>query len=94
MSFALRVWSVAGMPEIDQFNGRYIASYADTDCGRGAMTFSNYYAGAIRFATAREALTYWRQISRTVPLRPDGRPNRPLTAFTVEVVAEEDHDAD
>jgi hypothetical protein len=90
MSVALRVVSVAGMPEIDQYNGRFIASYEDTACGRGTMTFSNYFAGALRFTTAREALSYWRQISRTVPVRPDGRPNRPLTAFTVEIVREGD----
>lgn len=93
MSYALRVVSVAGIPEIDQFNGKYIAGYKDTACGRGAITWSNIFADALRFATPREALMYWRQISRTVPIRPDGRPNRPLTAFTVELVGEEDHDA-
>jgi len=93
VSYALRVVSVAGIPEIDQFNGAYIAGYEDTPCGRGAITWSKTFAGALHFATPREALTYWGQISRTVPIRPDGKPNRPLTAFTVELVGEEDDDA-
>jgi hypothetical protein len=31
-----------------------------------------------------EWLDLWQRPSTEVPLRPDGRPNRPLTAFTVE----------
>ena len=37
---------------------------------------------ARQFADAGEALTYWKQENG---MRPDGRPNRPLTAFNVEV---------
>ena len=32
-----------------------------------------------------EALEEWRRASKRWPTRPDGRPNRPLTAFTVEI---------
>jgi hypothetical protein len=28
----------------------------------------------------------WKRTSKTHPRRPDGKPNRPMTAFTVEVV--------
>jgi len=41
---------------------------------------------AMRFKSHPEAWKLWNTQSRTVPLRPDGRPNKPLTAFTVSIV--------
>jgi len=41
---------------------------------------------ARHFENAGEALLFWSTQSRVKPRRPDGKPNRPLTAFTVEVV--------
>lgn len=32
------------------------------------------------------AFELWRKVDDRTPLRPDGKPNRPLTAFTVEIV--------
>ena len=40
---------------------------------------------AMQFAHARDALDCWRQTDPRQPKRPDGRPNRPLTSFTVEI---------
>ncbi len=46
-------------------------------------------AKAKRFASKIEAFECWRQISKRDPyggrLAPDGKPNRPLTAFTVQI---------
>jgi hypothetical protein len=39
---------------------------------------------AARFST-QVAMETWRRQSRTAPLRPDGKPNRPLAAFTVVI---------
>jgi hypothetical protein len=44
----------------------------------------------MRFKTAGEAWMLWRRPSRVRPVRADGKPNRPLTAFTIEVLDEED----
>jgi len=44
-----------------------------------------YASDAMKFATVAEAWDYWRQQSPDLPLRPDGQPNRPLTALTVAV---------
>jgi hypothetical protein len=40
---------------------------------------------AMIFPTHVEALMFWKTQSTIVPLRPDGKPNRPLTAFSVSV---------
>jgi hypothetical protein len=47
-------------------------------------------AEARRFPDVRAALTYWKRQSTVQPLRTDGQPNRPLTAFTVDVLRLED----
>lgn len=42
---------------------------------------------ARRFPDAGAALTYWKRPSTVHPVRStDGKPNRPLTAYTVELV--------
>lgn len=40
---------------------------------------------ALVFSSAVEAWELWRTQSQTVPTRPDGRPNRPLTALNIVV---------
>jgi hypothetical protein len=41
---------------------------------------------ARQFGTPAEAFETWRKVCQRQPERPDGKPNRPLTAFTVTVV--------
>lgn len=41
---------------------------------------------AMRFETPTAAFSVWKSVSPNLPTRPDGKPNRPLTAFTAEVV--------
>jgi hypothetical protein len=35
--------------------------------------------------TSREAFELWRSVDPRNPVRPDGRPNRPFTAFSISV---------
>jgi hypothetical protein len=53
--------------------------------GRGTATWTEDPAEAIRFASQAAAIEFWRRQSSVRPLRDDGQPNRPLTAFTVSV---------
>lgn len=41
---------------------------------------------AKQFTSMLEATEFWKRQSTVQPLRHDGRPNRPLTAHTVEMV--------
>jgi len=70
-----------------EFDGKYIVSFADTPDGHGVLRVSGKQSEAKVFATSSEAIDFWRQPSSFVPLRPDGEPNRPLTAFTIEIEA-------
>ena len=55
----------------------------DAFAGLGHVTITHDRRKAMRFANVGEAWECWRRQSALVPLRPDGKPNRPLTAFTV-----------
>ena len=52
----------------------------------GQVSFTPTLERALRFDTAALALETWKRQSRKAPLRPDGEPNRPLTAFTMAIV--------
>lgn len=65
----------------------WIEAHEDTACGRGHTTFTRDRTRAVSFDSPADAIEYWRQQSKTVPTRPDGKPNRPLTAFTVEILS-------
>lgn len=69
----------------------YLKSYdLDADDGRGDVTLTSDPGEALRFKDVREALEAWKAPSTVRPIRPDGRPNRPLTAWTAELMRVED----
>ena len=68
-------------------SGRYVVSWnPHTRAGTLDITSTADLAQATRFAL-REVFDTWRAISKRQPRRPwDHKPNRPLTAITVEIV--------
>lgn len=69
------------------FNGKYLTVYTPNGFGgNGLIATSVFIREAKLFNDSIEALNCWRQVSKTHPVRPDGKPNRPLTAYTVELV--------
>ena len=66
--------------------GTYLLS-GDHDAagGRGSFFFTTEPHDAKRFADNGEAFEFWRRQSTTRPRRPDGKPNRPMTAYTVSI---------
>jgi hypothetical protein len=53
--------------------------------GRGYGVFTDKILRAKRFASKADALAFWNTQSTVQPWRPDGRPNKPLTALSVEI---------
>lgn len=86
------VWflQAIGVPGIaDEFIGEpvYLSEFdPDGHGGRGSFDWTADPDKAIRFPLASAARALWQTQSASVPLRPDGKPNRPLTAFTVDIV--------
>jgi hypothetical protein len=75
---------VTGEPT--DLDGGFLLTYTpDGHDGRGFAEVTRNVALAKRYATGREAMEDWARVSATHPVRVDGKPNRPLSAFTVEV---------
>ena len=70
--------------------GQYLESFDfEAHDGRGFGTFTAVAARAMKFPGAAEAWAFWGTRSKTRPTRGDGKPNRPLTATTIEIVDEQ-----
>lgn len=64
----------------------YVKSFdPDGFNGRGQLTTTPDVGRAKQFSTQVEALRFWQQQSKVNPTRPDGQPNRPLTAYSVTI---------
>ena len=64
--------------------GNYLASYSPEGAdGNGVAKWTPDAAQAMTFATAEAATSCYRAVPYNRPLRADGKPNRPLTIFTV-----------
>lgn len=88
--YALKVLdegNVVGVASGAEPPGQYIKAF-DPEAyeGRGSADGTFDKREALTFATTDEALNFWRQQSKTRPFREDGKPNRPLTAFSIEIV--------
>lgn len=92
MSVRLKLMGYAdGRPSAH--DGQYLVR-ADIETGGmlPLLTTTNDPERAIVFAGLVEATDYWKRVSATRPKRPDGKLNRPLTAYNIviEQVAEGD----
>ena len=69
--------------------GLYLEAFDfEADDGLGFGEFTEDIDRAMQFEDVMAAGEFWRTISKTRPVRPDGQPNRPLTALCVEIVKE------
>lgn len=59
----------------------------DAHDGGGDASFTDNPRRAKLFRNAEEALREWTRPSKVAPLRLDGKPNRPLTAFSVTTMS-------
>lgn len=67
--------------------GAYLKSFDhEADNGRGYGEFTPELANAMRFSGKNDALLFYLKVPRCKPKREDGKPNRPLTAATVEIL--------
>ena len=94
MTYGLKVLGTAdGHLQLDCC-GVWLAHFdADAHDGFGDFVLTDKSDRALRFGSTTDAWACWRRQSSVRPLRPDGLPNRPLTAFTVQIVPmEQAHD--
>jgi hypothetical protein len=64
---------------------RYLKSFdADALDGLGAIALTDDRSAARQFDSIEAVMACWKTVSTTKPWRPDGKPNRPLTAYTIQ----------
>jgi len=67
--------------------GMYVLSFDfDADDGVGMGVFTDELDLAKKFDAPSEAVNFWQSVSTVRPLREDGKPNRPLTSSSVEII--------
>lgn len=68
-------------------NGMFLESYdVEAYNGRGDAKWTYDMYRAMRFDNIVDAQQTWAKQSETRPLRDDGEPNKPLTAFTISII--------
>ena len=80
-----RIGHYAGLVHAEDEPPLYLAAYDPGAPMRGGtITWAPNVADAKRFESAASVMETWRTQSRFAPTRLDGKPNRPLTAFSIE----------
>ena len=83
--WVLVCWGLVGVASPPELDGAYLESYdVEAHEGRGTAVWTRDLAKALHFPSFETAIRTWQLRSTTVPWRPDNKPNRPLTAFSVE----------
>lgn len=86
MSFVIQIISNAdGMP--CNISNCYLKTFdPEGGGGQGIIEVTRLKKQAMKFNTQQECFEVWQKQSKTLPLRPDGKPNKPLTAFNISFV--------
>jgi hypothetical protein len=64
--------------------GKYLLRFdPDYGSGLGRAYWTDNASEAMLFKNAAEFFTFWKQESKLRPKRRDGKPNRPLTAYSI-----------
>lgn len=77
-----------GAADLAQGNPLTLLEYVE-DCdvdaydGVGIVMLTRDVKKARKFEDFESAMAFWKRQSKRRPLRPDGKPNRPLTAYNV-----------
>lgn len=75
------------LEDVEKTRGKYLQDMdADANDGRGSISWTDDISKAKGFSDVSEALAFWRTRSKVTPTRDDGRPNCPLTAYSVRFV--------
>jgi hypothetical protein len=85
--YNIRILGVAGESRFG-LPPSWLAEFdAEAHEGRGHVVLTDDRDMAMRFADMRAAMECYRRVPLNAPKRPDGKENRPLTAYNVEILA-------
>lgn len=85
MSYVIRCVGWAS-GKSSQHDGKLLRSYnPEFGSGRGLAMWTANPDLAMKFDDQAEAFALWLTVPTSAPLRADGKPNKPLTAFSIMV---------
>lgn len=69
------------------WNGEYLRAYDPEGLdGMGSFEWTPNLTEALKLSDHPAAFGLWRSVPKSRPRRSDGKPNRPLTAFNIEIL--------
>jgi hypothetical protein len=84
MSVTIKILGIGPALIPCEHSSRFVSIYdPDAAGGTGLIESTDDPAEALRFENKADAIMFSRQASTVRPTRLDGKPNRPLTAYTV-----------
>ena len=86
MSDEQKVIKILGLVNggVTPFDGQYVVAWDPSRDVLVSLQTTSDVDKATRY-TVEGAFELWRAVDPRDPVRPDGKPNRPLTAFSVEI---------
>lgn len=89
--YAVRIlYAATGGPPTEH-DGRYVVSWnPHTRVDKLDIVTTNGPSEARLWTNNRDCFAEWKTISNVQPKRPDGKPNRPLTAMSIQIEPWED----
>jgi hypothetical protein len=92
MSYGIRLAGMQGLVRhedgtLDEGQYGWLRAYDPAaHAGRGECSWTADPEHALRFESLTAAFECWQQVPHNRPTRTDGKPNRPLAAFNVEIL--------
>lgn len=86
MKYAILIVGSA-LGDKSEFDGKYVKSYDPHDGLHGKLVVTADLQNAKHYGDVGDAFLDWKATNKNHPLRSDGKPNRPLTAFTITTVS-------
>ena len=80
MSVAMKLEGVPLDGVVTPYDGQYVKEWNAT---KDVLVTTTNILEAKRYPSIIEAREDWMQVDQRHPLRPDGRPNRPLTGYSI-----------
>lgn len=85
MTVIIKAYGPFNLHPTRQIQGQFLKSYdPEAFSGLGDAVFTDRVQEALKFPNMDEALHFTLQVPWHRPIREDGRPNRPIRAFTLE----------
>lgn len=79
MKYGMWIHEIHGTP-VNEWLATFDIEYAG---GVGVFTSTPDPQQAYPFDSLADVVSAWKRVSSTMPVRPDGKPNRPLSALTI-----------